>query len=871
MLEKFLNWTAKAYKKPWPIVIAAAIITVIFAFGIPKVKFDSSIKSMLPANNRALVIHEYYENEDRFGASDMVIVGIDTDDAYSERTLKYLKGLEDEINALNNTMPAHDMATLLKVSDEDGATVIEALRSVGIYEGNYEQELLPLVTSAEKLEAAFGWEAPFAEKIAKAASAVTPAKLLYEYYETPIHKTQSIVSADYIANEDDSLVVKTLVEDGEITAESVDGLKARVSSWDLYNGALVSSDGKLVSILVSLNTGNVALKGEINSEIGRILKERATPGFATYLDGEPVIEAMISKQMFSDIILLIPLVVLMVLGILYLCFRNIQAVTYPALIILFSVVTTVGLMAFCNVPISIVGITIPVLLVAIISAYGIHQMNHYFLAPETDKLEILNLNMKSVGLAITLSGIAVMIGFGALIAEEFVPIRNFGIFTAIGDFIGLIGALYVLPSLILVSRKPKTVFSTETEKGWIKKLLRGFQKLNRKYSAVVVALSLVVCAVAGFGATRVVAELNNVSFFKKGNTIHVADDHLNEKLAGTEMLNVVLDSDLSDPYRRDGTSAADTIVEITNPEVLNKIDRFSADVKKEFPFVTKVMSFNDPLKKMNQEMNGGSPEFYTIPQDPELISQYLMIFTGDVSSVLSPNHDKLRISMTMKRVSTAEIEKVSDYCRNYFTKDFLDANHAQLQITGAANLYNVANTLLVDGMINSVILCLVIVFILLLFVLRSFWMSVISIIPIMMTMLLNFGLMGVLHIPLNVATAIVSSIAIGIGVDYAIHFVTWYRNELRSSPDIKLALENSINKKGRGILYNMFVIFGGFIVLAVSNFVPLIQFGSLVAVCTVFSAVGALAVVPAIIRLLAKKDFDFLYLGTRPKTAKKSR
>lgn len=874
MLEKFLIWTSKVYKKPLPIVIAAALVTVVFAFGIPRLKFDSTIRSMMPSSNRDLVIHDYYEDENRFGKSDMVIIGIDTGDAYSKQSLEYLKKIEDAVNELNVRMPARNYATLLGISEEDGAKVIEALRGVGINEMNYGETLIPLVTSAENLESTFAWDKAFAEKIANAAASVANKKTLYEYYENPIHKTQSLLSADYIANEDDSLVVKKLVDGDAVTDESIAGLKDRVASWDLYRGAIVSEDGTLSSVLVSINTANTDLKSRLNDEFERLLKDNANPQFKTYLDGEPVIESMLSKQLIGDIGILIPLVIVMVLGILFLCFRNVQAVTYPALIILFSVVTTVGLMAYCGVPMSLVGTTIPVLLVAIVSAYGIHQMNHYFLAPESDKLGILNENMKSVGLAILLSGITVMIGFGALIVEQFVPIRNFGIFTAIGDFIGILGALYVLPALILVSRKPKTVFSRETEKGWIWKLLKGFQRLNRQHSGFVLVASLALCAVAAVGSTHLVAELNNVSFFKKGTPIHVADDHLNAKLAGTEMLNLVFDSDLSDPSKRsegtqaDGTEPAE-IIDVASPAMLNEIDRFSADVRKEFPFITKVNSFNDPLKKMNQEMNGGDPTFYAIPQDKELISQYLMIFTGDVGTVLTPNHDKLRVCMTMKRVSTADIQRVREWCEAYFKGDFLKANHVQMKVTGMAHLYNVANNLLVDGMITSIILCVLIVFVLLVVVLRDVRMSVIAMLPILITMLLNFGLMGALKIPLNVATAIVSSIAIGIGVDYSIHFITWYRNELRAEGDIYVALEHTINRKGRGILYNMFVIFGGFIVLTVSKFVPLIQFGSLVALCTVFSAVGALAIVPAIIRVLAKKDYEFLYLGTRKERSAK--
>lgn len=864
MLEKFLIWSSKAYRKPWIIISTALLITVITAFGIPKIRFDANIKSMLPTNNRSRVISDYYEDENRFGSSDMIFVGVEASNIYDEKTLVYIKDLKDSIEALNNVIPAKNMAKLLRLSDSEGAQVIEALRGVGINEGNYTETLVPLITSADALVENFAWGQPFADKVAKAASKVD-SRLLYEYYNNPIDKIQSLVNADYIASEDDALVVKQLVDNEEITSENIAGLKERIASWELYEGTIVSSDATLTPIIISLKTGNNEVKASLDRAIASVIKEKANPDFKTYLDGEPVIDNMIAQQMFDDIKLLLPLVVIVVLLILYLCFRNIQGVVYPALIILLSVVSSMGIMAFCNVPITIVGITIPVLLVAIVSAYTIHQMNHYLLSPDTDKLAILNGNMKNVGLAITLSGITVMVGFGALIAEDFVPIKNFGIFTAIGDFIGVVGALYVLPAIILASKKPKTVFNTEEVKGPVSALLAKFVKLNKRHSTFALAASVVLCLISLFGAFKVVTELNNVSFFKKNNPIHVADDRLNEKLAGTMTLNVILDSDLSDPATRKDTDENAEIIEITTPEVLNEIERFEKDVQGEFPFVRKVMSFNNIARKMNREMNGGDPTYYTLPQSRELISQYLLIFSGDVSSVLTPNHDKLRISLTMKRVSSAETEIVRQYCMSYFSPEFLEANHLQVQISGTANLYNVANTLLVDGMITSIIICLIIVFILLLFVLCDFWMSIIAMTPIFMTLLINFGLMGFLKIPLNAATAIVSSIAIGIGVDYSIHFITWYRNELRTKPDIHAALENSITHKGRAILYNMFVIFGGFIVLVVSNFVPLVQFGGLVAACMVFTATGALVVVPAIIRLLARWDLKFLYLGTKPK------
>ena len=517
---------------------------------------------------------------------------------------------------------------------------------------------------------------------------------------------------------------------------------------------------------------------------------------------------------------------------------------YPAAIILMAVVWACGAMGFLGIPVTVVGTAMPVLLVAIVSAYGIHQMNHYLLDVRTSKLEILDTNMRNVGLAITLSGLTVMVGFGSLVSSAFVPIKNFGVFTALGDLVGVVAALYVLPALILSSRKQKTIFTKEDggdpseAKGWVNRILASFVRVNRKASPAVVVISIILAAGSFYGFFLVKTELNNVALFKHQEPVRISDDVLNEKLAGTQVLNVVLDSDLSDPLGRTGDSPAE-VVDIATPAVLNKVESFTGDVQKKFPFVHKVLSFNTVLKKMNLEMNGGSPEAYSIPQDKDLISQYLLIFTGDLKSVLSPNHDKLRISLNMKRGSSDDVENVRQYCISYFGEDFLKANHLQVRITGASHLYYVANTLLVEGTIRSIFICLVVVFVLLLLVLRDFWMSLIALVPIFITLLINFGILGYFKIPLNAGTAMVSTVAIGIGVDYSIHFITWFRNELRKDGNITLALERSIMHKGRAILYNMFVIVGGFLVMVISRFIPLIQFGLLTAICMVTTAIGA--------------------------------
>ena len=868
-MDNLLVRTTKVYKHPKVVLGVAFLLTLAFAAGIPFLKFDNNIRNMLPQHNRDLKVHDYYEDENRFGSSAYIFLGVASDDAYGEKTLGYFHKLQTRIEALNQSLPAQNTAQLLGLSVAEGSQLVEAIKGLGINEMNYQEELIPVVTSAAALQEKLGLDAALATKVAAAAAKVDPAAIYYRY-EDPIAKIEGLLSADSIANRDDSLVVEKLVDEGAVTVaedgsvsiapEAVAALKTKVASWEVYQGVLVSADGKLGSLIVKLNTHDIDVKASINRALEGLLAELKTDGITPYLDGESVIEDKIARYMIDDIAVLLPLVVIVVLLILFFCFGNLQGVLYPSIVILMGVVWAVGAGAWLGIPVTVVGTAMPVLLVAISSAYGIHQMNHYLLDPSHDKSAILIHNMKTVGLAILLSGITVMVGFGALVTSDFVPVKNFGILTAFGDLVAVGAALFVLPALILAGKKPKMVEYHETEKGLVGWFLHLFVRINRNHSGKVIAVSVLLLIVFAVGSLFVKAELNNVSLFKADDPIAVADGKLNEALAGTQSLNLVLDTDLSDILARGEASDGAEPVSLATPAVLNKVEAFSADVLKKFPYATKVMSFNTMMKKMNQEMNGGDPAAYAVPQDAQLISQYLLIFTGDLQSVLSPNHDKMRVTITMKRTSTDESEAVARYALEYFGGDFARDNKLQANVTGAAHLYYVANSLLIKGTIDSVAICIVVVFLLLLFVLKDFWISLIAMVPIFLTLVINFGMLGLFNIPLNAGTAMVSSVAIGIGVDYSIHYITWYRREIRLKRDVTLALENTILHKGRAILYNMLVIFGGFMVMVVSKFIPLIQFGVLVSVCMVTTAVGSLVIVPAIMKLLAKKERPFLYM-----------
>ncbi len=860
MFEDSLQRSAGAYRRPWPILVAAAIVTAVLAGGIPRLTVDNDIKSMLPKTDRTRALTELYDGESNFGSSNAVFVGVEAADVYSLDTLQYIKKLQDEISDLDRSLPVRQMARLLRLSPEESAKVMDDLRSVGINDLNYGETLVPLLGSSEALRKRFGWEAGLADKVARNAAGV-PGERLFGAYESPLGQIQSLVNGDYIAYEDDALVAKKLVDGGLPTAESVAGLKERVESWDTYEGVLVSKDGRLAAITVTIRTEDKDVKAMLNADLQRI-SANPPPGIEVFVAGEPVIVDHLANVIAKDLPVLTPLMALVLVAILFLCFRSAQGIFYPLLVTLLAVIWTFGLMGYLGLPLTIVSSTMPVLLMAIVSAYGIHQMNHYYEDRGTGKFEVLRHNARSVGLAILLSGLSVMIGFGSMVTLDFVPIRNFGILTAFGDLVGVLAALYALPALLMLGspeKKGRKYVPEDQKRDLIARLLRRVKTLGREVPGRVLAVAGLAALVLALGATMVRSDLDLTKFFPPGDTVRVADRVLNERMAGTKSLSVVLDTDLREPLTRKGNP--DSLVELTTPEVLEKVDAFARDVKAAYPNVTKVYSYADVLKKMNQVINGGDPRAYAIPDDASLIGQYLVIFSGDTKTLLTDNHDKLRIMMTMNEGSLDDIHKIALYARSYFDRSFLDRNHLQVQVVGEQQISYESNRSLLKGTMEGIFACVAIVFLLLLFSLRDFRMSLVAVVPVLLCLVVDFGYLGFSGTTLNTATALVSSIGIGIGIDFSIHFITWYRRELRVDRDVLAAVDRTILHKGRAILYNLFVIAGGFLVLLGSQMGPLRDFGFLTALCLTVTAISAIVVVPAIIRLLARKDRKFLYLG----------
>jgi predicted RND superfamily exporter protein len=257
---------------------------------------------------------------------------------------------------------------------------------------------------------------------------------------------------------------------------------------------------------------------------------------------------------------------------------------------------------------------------------------------------------------------------------------------------------------------------------------------------------------------------------------------------------------------------------------------------------------------MNQEMHGGNKEYYRIPDNSAMTREYLLLYSGDIDGVVTKKLDKIRIHLTIKRGKVSDYIKIRKYALDYFDDAFKRENRLIVNPSGFTDLMIEANMLIVKGQISSLLSSLILVAILMWIIFRNFKLTFISMLPLTVGIAMNFGIMGFLKIPLNAVTAVVASIAIGMGIDYSIHFINRYRMELGvSAGDVDTAVSKTYDSTGKAILSNALSVSAGFMVLLFSEFPIIKQFGGLMAFTVGITGLAAILIIPAALKISEKK------------------
>ncbi len=670
-------------------------------------------------------------------------------------------------------------------------------------------------------------------------------KKLQKFKEIQKADVTSLYTADNIVGTEDGMDVKAFFKKVPKTKEKLEELKKKVESNEMIFGRLVSKDETVTVVIAGINDD--VFTQEFYKEILTTAKEFETANNKLYVAGRPIVEGTMALLGPADMKRMVPIVLLVITLVLYLTLRSVKSTVLTMLVVFFSTIWAFGLMAAVNIPIYAVSTMIPVMLIAIGVADGIHLYSHLHLYtrkhPDATKLETVKDMITNMWSPVVMTSVTTAVGFISLLTSQVYPIKYFGIFTAFGVMAAMMFSLVLIPAGIMVFGLPK--FKEKKNKNEDEHDDEFAYKtaefvLRHKYTTYIATVVIVVVSIIGISKVWI-----NSSFlekFEKDSDIVLTDKFINEHFGGTSTLNLILDSKDNDAFK--------------NPEVLKLVDKMQKDVDNKLQVVGNTFSLADYLKRMNKVMHADKDEFNKIPDSQDLIAQYLLLYemSGDPDNlwkVVNEQYAKANVTFQLKSDNSKAINAALDEIQKY--KDDFNKLGVTLNYAGSGYKALVFTDLILEGQIMSLIMSLIIVIILLAIMFKNFTLGLIGSVPIMITAAISFGIMGWFNIPLNTTTALLSSIAIGIGIDYAVHLIEQYKINSVCG-DKELTVKKTMAHSGRAILFNAVVVIAGFLVLLFSVFPPNRELGFLVSLNMFISFVGTLTIM---VILLYKSNIYF--------------
>ncbi|MGD9706396.1 MAG: RND family transporter [Candidatus Delongbacteria bacterium] len=640
----------------------------------------------------------------------------------------------------------------------------------------------------------------------------------------------SLYTADNIIGTEDGMDVRPFYKNVPKTEDGLSAVRELVRSNDMVFGRIVSLDEKAALIIAEIRDD--VFSQEFYHDILKLAESFEGPE-TIHVAGSPIVEGTMAYLGPRDMQKMVPFVTLVIIILLLVVLRSFKAMILTLLVVLFSTVFTFGLMALLNIPIYAVSTMIPVMLIAIGVADGIHMFSHLqlYLKKESSasRMDAIKDMIHGMWKPVVMTSVTTAVGFISLISSQVYPIKYFGLFTAFGVMVAMVLSLVLIPAGLVMFGLPKwRGKSVRKEKGATVGPRFSQWVVAHKYFMLVATVLIIAVSVAGIGKVWI-----NSSFldkFEKDSDIVLTDQFINAHFGGTSTLNVILDSDRNGSFKE--------------PAVLKVIDKMQADVEK-LDMVGNSFSLSDYLKRMNKVMNEDREEFNTVPGSKDLIAQYLLLYemSGDPDNlwkVVGYEYNKANVVFQLKsdnskvmKSAIAEIEKhIPEFKGMGVTVKYAGSGYKGLVFTD----------LILIGQILSLVMSLFIVIILVAVMFKNVMAGLIGSVPIMITALISFGIMGMFDIPLSTTTALLSSIAIGIGIDYAIHFIERYKIYALSTGDKIQAAKNTMHHSGRAILFNALVVIAGFSALLFSVFPPNRALGALVSLNMFTSFAGTVTI-----------------------------
>ena len=666
-------------------------------------------------------------------------------------------------------------------------------------------------------------------------------KVLQKMDEIEKADVTSLYTADNIVGDEEGMDVKAFFKRVPKTEARLKELQQNVRNNEMVHGRLVSTDETVTVVIAEIRDD--VFTQEFYNEILEMADSFETDDIKIHVAGRPIVEGTMALLGPADMKRMVPIVLLVITIVLYFMLRSVRSTLLTMSVVFFSTLWTFGLMAMVNIPIYAVSTMIPVMLIAIGVADGIHLYSHLQLFqrknPDAGKKEAAIDMVTKMWSPVVMTSITTAVGFISLLTSQVYPIKYFGIFTAFGVIVAMLLSLLIIPAGIMIFGLPKLKKSQKKTADDDSSYLNNFALKVVRNKKVSIITTAVVIIFAIFGMQKIWINSSFLDKFESDSEIVLTDQFINSHFGGTTSLNLILDAE----------GKKDTF---KNPEALLLVDKMQTQLENDLEVVGTSFSLADYINRMNKVMNADDEAFNTIPDDQNMVAQYLLLYemSGDpenLDKVVDYDYEKLNVTFQLKSDNSKAINSALDIINSY--EDDFAKMGITMKYAGSGYKGLIFTDLILEGQIMSLVLSIIIVIVLLSFMFKNIKAGLIGAVPILITALISFGVMGFLDIPLSTTTALLSSIAIGIGIDYAVHFIEQYRINALKTGDVELTAQKTMSHSGRAILFNAIVVIAGFLVLLFSVFPPNRELGALVSLNMFTSFVGTLTIMLVLLKV----------------------
>ena len=635
--------------------------------------------------------------------------------------------------------------------------------------------------------------------------------------------------------------------DEQLDTETIQQLRREVGRRGYDAGLLVSRDGKGSAIIAQVAPG--ADRYRLLEQTRALIASESSGKDSIYLSGSALAQAVLGQATARDLARLIPAVIAVLGVMLFLSFRNLLPALLSLTEIGVSLIWMSGLMGLTGQPVFVTTLVLPVVLICVGVSDDVYALGHYFneaaQAEDASVEETIVAAFSGVARPVGMTALSTVVGLLSMAAVSLNPLRVFGLFGSAAIVFSTLFTFSLLPALLALLKPRVRVQDDPAAALGGRPAASALRLLTGRMSPRRVAVcAVIVAACAGFATTRLRVDDSWIRNLPADSDIVRGDSFFNDKMAGTTALELMVDAKHGEWFNsRDGIAALGSL-----EWVLARVPHVGAV---NCLFTDMVRTNSSLVAGLNYGAYRAALRTGRVPLTKEHVDAALAVLSrstqAPISERVDSEHQRARVTVFIRDADYTRIDNVLRAAEGEMSKQGL--GHKIVPF-GDGWISYLTVRLLVEGQVSSIALALVTDLVLITILLGSVRMGFIAVLPVAFSLLLVLAALSLAGTPLGIANSMFAGIALGIGLDFAIHLTTAYRQRLNQGVPATEALRTTLELTGPAVCVSAASIAAGFSVLLLSEIAPNVQLGLMICLCLLTCAITTLLLIPSLLRLL---------------------